>query len=139
MCWRWLDYKFIDGYQSDVQRDIGRVSQSIATLDEALDNPQSKGKKLCVVTHMLPTRALVHPGTIPAGIAYLGSERLRHFYEQKGVSLSVCGHSHMRGSLRQSGVQYENVSLGYNFQWKNFLNLADEIKKTMLILEDEEA
>lgn len=136
----WPDERFIHGGVIDAQRNIRQVEKEITLIKKVFEKEECKGKKKCVVTHMLPTKDLVRRYPIPfysKFINQLGSERYRSFYEQSGVKLSVSGHSHMPMKIRRNGVVYANVSLGYGFQWSDASKPLEEIKKVMYILEDE--
>ncbi len=123
--------------------DVARTEQSLRLLEDQLravsESPAHKNKRLCAVTHMLPTKQLSRYKNLPLRIRhlnYLGSERFSALYEKYGVTLSVSGHSHMRGEILLRGVRYVNVSLGLFFEWKQPLHPVREILRTMVVLED---
>lgn len=136
---RWPDSLYIDGRKPDPSRDRQKVEESLEVLEKALDTPQCRGRKICVVTHVLPTRDLVRDRKIPLyakGVNFLGSERYREFFEKNGVRLSISGHSHMRMALRRKNIDYVNVSLGYHYQWKYKQSPDLELKDALFVVED---
>ncbi len=96
-------------------------------------------KKLLVASHMLPTKKLARQMPIPFYDRFmyqLGSDRYRQVFEQNHVSLSLSGHSHMPNRVVENGIHYQNLSLGYDFQWQNPSDALGELKRVMDILED---
>lgn len=135
----WLDERLIHGGKSDYRRDRKQVIHDIRLIKEAFDQDVCKGKRRCVVTHMLPTKSLVTKYPIPFYSKFtsqLGSERYRSFFENNNVELSISGHSHMPKKLVKNGIVYVNVSLGYHFQWTNPADALEEVRKVMYVLGD---
>lgn len=135
----WPDQKVIHGGVIDYERDVRLVMKDIRLLQKSFQKEAAKGKKRCVVMHMLPTSDLIRSYPIPfygKFINQLGSERYQYFFEKNDVSLSISGHSHMPMKIIKNGIRYVNVSLGYTFQWTNPADAYGEISKIIYILED---
>ena len=112
-------------------------SEEIRTLRTALSDSAAAGRKTCVVTHMLPTSKLAYRLPVPyySHFLYLlGSERYRTLYEELGVSLSVCGHTHFPMRCTINGIRYANVSLPHRALWRHPFSPQREIEAVMLIL-----
>lgn len=135
---RWLDKFYVDGGLDTDVLDLEKVEESLEELRVSLKDPRAEGKQKCIVTHVLPTKYLAKPkpDIFATSTDYMGSEKYRELYEELDVSLSISGHSHHRKAIMLNGIKYVNVSLGYNFQWKNKLDVTKEILKSIYVLED---
>lgn len=135
--WWWSDNARVRGGCFDHRIDEARVEEDIRTLRAALTCADAAGRKLCVVTHMLPTRALAYRMPIPYYSHFLhllGSERYRALYEELGVSLSVSGHTHFPRRITQNGIAYANVSLPNRALRRHPFAPEKEIERVMLVL-----
>lgn len=136
---RWPDRKFIDGNYVDEKLDVQRTEESLARLEKLLIEAKKTGKKIMVVTHMLPSSQCIKKWHVPffnTATNYLGSNRFLELFKQYNVELNICAHSHMRMEKEIDGVRIVNVSLGYNYQWNHILDAKAEIAETCYILED---
>ncbi|WP_232365336.1 metallophosphoesterase [Lentilactobacillus fungorum] len=135
----WPDQLYINGNQIDYQRDRAWVTRQILAWQHQINQLQLGSRKLLVASHMLPTKRLARQLPIPFYDRFLyplGSERYRQIFEQNSVALAISGHSHMPNRLTYRGVQYVNVSLGYDFQWQNAGDALGELERVMFVLED---
>lgn len=135
----WPDQMYINGNQIDYQRDRNWVTRQIFAWQHQINQLQLGSRKLLVASHMLPTKRLARQMPIPFYDRFmyqLGSERYRKLFEQNHVSISISGHSHMPTKVDYNGIQYRNISLGYDFQWQNAGDALSELKRLMFILED---
>lgn len=135
--WLWSDNAQVRGGCFDYRIDKARVEEDIRTLRAALTCSEASGRRTCVVTHMLPTRALAARLPIPYYshfVHLLGSERYRALYEEMGVSLSISGHTHLPMRRCISGVRYVNVSIPSRALWRHPFAPEKEIERVMLVL-----
>ncbi|MBR7184241.1 MAG: metallophosphoesterase family protein [Clostridia bacterium] len=136
--WFWSDNRRVRGGCFDYRIDVARVEEDIRTLRAVLTSSAAAGRRKCAVTHMLPTRALAHSIPLPGygGILpLLGSERYRDLYEELGVSLCICGHTHFPLRRRIGEVCYANVSLPPLPLRRHPFSPKREMMRIMLILE----
>ncbi len=136
----WPDQRYINGGQVDYNRDKNWVTDQIFKWQSQINQLNTKGKKVLVASHMLPTKRLTRSRSIPFYDRFLyplGSERYRELFEQNTVQVSLSGHSHMPTHLIYHDIKYVNLSLGYQFQWHNPSDPLKELKRVMYILEDD--
>lgn len=135
----WPDQLYINGNQIDYYRDRRWVISQIFDWQHQINQLTLGNRKLLVAMHMLPTKKLVKSLPIPfydRFLYQLGSERYREIFEQNHVSRSLSGHSHMPKIIRYRGIDYQNISLGYDFQWQDPADALGELERVMFILED---
>lgn len=135
----WPDQMYINGNQISYRRDRLWVTKQIFGWQHQINQMNVANKKLLVASHMLPTKKLARQMPIPFYDRFmyqLGSDRYRQVFEQNHVSLSLSGHSHMPNRVVENGIHYQNLSLGYDFQWQNPSDALGELKRVMDILED---
>ncbi|MFT8399732.1 MAG: metallophosphoesterase [Lentilactobacillus diolivorans] len=135
----WPDQMYINRNQISYRRDRNWVTNQIFAWQHQINQMQIGSKKILVATHMLPTKRLARQMPIPGYDQFmypLGSERYRQIFEQNHVSVSISGHSHMPNQISYHGISYQNISLGYDFQWQNAGDALGELKRVMFILED---
>lgn len=135
----WPDQMYINGNQINYRRDRLWVTQQIFSWQHQINQMNVTGKKLLVASHMLPTKKLARQMSVPfydRFLYQLGSDRYRQIFEQNHVSLSLSGHSHMPNAITENGIEYRNISLGYDFQWQNPGDALNELKRVMYVLED---
>lgn len=134
------EYKYIQGSQNNPFINEKIAAKSLILLEKQLrtirERPNGKRYNICSVTHMLPIREMyknVH--IFNTTIAFMGSKYYAELYEQYGVDIGICAHSHVRKSMTKNGTNYINVSLGHNFSWTYKTNLYSEIKEVLYILD----
>lgn len=135
----WPDQLYINGNQIDYQRDRSWVISQIFDWQHQINQMAVGRRKLLVAMHMLPIKQLARQMPIPFYDRFmyqLGSDRYRQIFEQNHVKLALSGHSHMPNKVDYHGVQYQNISLGYDFQWQNPADALGELERVMFILED---
>lgn len=136
----WYDYSF--GNSRYTSADFDRMELHGRTWQDKLRNDWTKdnigrsewmtdrlrrrmealpGKRLVLVTHMLPVREFTVPEERPDWDyfnAFLGSEKLGELCVSQGVEISVCGHVHYRKSFRRDGVYWMCRCLNYESEWQ---------------------
>ncbi|MGF2384724.1 metallophosphoesterase [Lentilactobacillus otakiensis] len=135
----WPDQLYINGDQINYRRDRLWVTRQIFSWQHQINQMNVAGKKLLVASHMLPTKKLARRMPVPFYDRFmypLGSDRYRQVFEQNHVTLSLSGHSHMPNAVTENGIDYRNISLGYDFQWQNPGDALSELKRVMYVLED---
>lgn len=136
----WPDQLYINGNQINYRRDRDWVTKQIFDWQHQINQMQLGSRKLLVAMHMLPTKRLVRQMPVPFYDRFtyqLGSERYRQLFEQNHVKVALSGHSHMPNVIDYRGIHYQNVSLGYDFQWQNPADALGELQRVMFVLEDE--
>ncbi|TLQ21208.1 phosphohydrolase [Lentilactobacillus parafarraginis] len=135
----WPDQLYINGNQIDARRDRDWVTRQIFEWQHQINGMVFGSRKLLVASHMLPTKRLARQMPIPLYDRFLyqlGSERYRELFEDNHVTIALSGHSHMPMKLTNHGIYYQNLSLGYDFQWQNAADALGELKRVMFVLED---
>lgn len=135
----WPDQLYINGNQIDARRDRDWVTRQIFEWQHQINGMVLGSRKLLVASHMLPTKRLARQMPIPLYDRFLyqlGSERYRELFEDNHVTIALSGHSHMPMKLTNHGIYYQNLSLGYDFQWQNAADALGELKRVMFVLED---
>ncbi len=135
----WSDNARVRGGCFDYRIDRARVEEDVRSLRAALTAEETVGRRLCAVTHMIPTRALTEGLPIPFYGRFrhlLGSERYRLLFEELGVSLSISGHTHLPRRLTQNGITYVNVSLPARLLRRHPLAAERELERVLYVLRD---
>ncbi len=136
--WFWSDNRRIRGRAFDHRLDEARVEEDLRNLGRLFAAPEAEGRRICAVTHMLPTRDLLPFPTLPVSRHFaplLGSERYRTLYEASGVSLSISGHTHIPRRITRNGITYANVSIPPRLLWRHPLSPERELERVMYVLE----
>ncbi|MFT8317623.1 MAG: metallophosphoesterase [Sporolactobacillus sp.] len=136
----WPDQMMINRRQIDAARDRQWVDNDLERLTELFSRPEAQNRKRLVAMHFLPTRRLIerkHYLLYRHFIVQLGSTRYQQFFETHQVAVSISGHSHMPIQCDAGGVHYENVSLGYDFQWADASDALGELERILYVLEDD--
>lgn len=79
------------------------------------------GKKLVLVTHMLPIKEFTVPqemGNWSYFNAFLGTRRLGELYRRYPVEVAICGHVHYRKTLEKDGITWLCRCLNYHSEWR---------------------
>lgn len=136
----WYDYSFGSGRYTRQEFDrmelAGRVWQDSLRNAWTRDNPgrsqwmldrlearmqANAGKRLVMVTHMLPVRDFTVPperGNWSYFNAFLGSRKLGELYRGYPVAAAVCGHVHYRRSFDRDGIHWMCRCLNYQSEWQ---------------------
>lgn len=136
----WPDQMMINHRQIDAARDERWVEDDLERMTELFNRPEARHRKRLVAMHFLPTDQLIRRKRYPMYrhfIVQLGSNRYQRFFETHDVARSVSGHSHMPTRCDVNGIHYENVSLGYGFQWADASDAQGELERILYILEDD--
>lgn len=110
----WQDF-FRNQWTKDNQ---GRCRQMNRELEERIQ--RHRGKKVLLVTHMLPVEEFTVPEERPDWPyfnAFLGSRELGDLCIRNKVHTSVCGHVHYRKSFSRDGVNWMCRCLNYHTEW----------------------
>ncbi len=134
------EYKYIQGAEADPFINEKITAKSLRLMEKQLrtirERPQGNQLKICSVIHMLPIPELYKQSHVfNTTIAFMGSKFYAELYQQYGVDMCICAHSHIRKTLTKNGTHYINVSLGHNFKWIHKTNLYAEILDTMYTME----
>jgi Icc-related predicted phosphoesterase len=134
------EYKYIQDSDENPYINEKITGKSLRLMEKQLrtirERPNGSHYKICSVIHMLPIREMYKQSHVfNTTVAFMGSKYYAELYEQYGVDLCICAHSHIRKEMSKNGTRYVNVSLGHNFKWHNKTNLYAEILETMYILE----
>lgn len=79
------------------------------------------GKKLVLVTHMLPIKEFTVPQEMANWSyfnAFLGTRRLGELYRRYPVEVAICGHVHYRKTLEKDGITWLCRCLNYHSEWR---------------------
>ena len=118
-----------------------KLDSQLRKLSSAADpaaNPESGGRKIILVTHVLPRREFTVQRPDPQWIylnAFLGSPEYGELALRYGVCYSICGHVHYRKQLTVNGTRFICNCLGYTDEWMWSRDPATEIDRAFLTLE----
>ena len=106
--------------------------------DPAAGNPEPGGRKIVMVTHVLPRREFTVQRPDPQWIylnAFLGSPEYGELALRYGVRYSICGHVHYRKQVTVNGTCFICNCLGYTDEWMWSRDPATEIDRAFLTLQ----
>lgn len=155
----WYDYSFGSGRYSF--EEFERMSLAGRTWQDSLRNSWTKdnlgrtqwmlsrlearmaaysGKKLVVVTHMLPIKEFTVPQEVANWSyfnAFLGTRKLGELYRRYPVEAAICGHVHYRKSLDKDGIHWMCRCLNYHSEWRpqDGATLREQMEKAVEVLD----
>ena len=155
----WYDYSFGSGRYS--LEEFEKMSLAGRTWQDSLRNVWTRdnlgrsqwmlsrlearmaaypGKRLAVVTHMLPVKDFTVPaeqGNWSYFNAFLGTRKLGELYRRYPVELAVCGHVHYRRSFDRDGIHWACRCLNYHTEWRpqDGETCREQIEKATEVLE----
>ena len=99
--------------------NLGRTQWMLSRLEARM--AAYPGKKLVLVTHMLPIKEFTVPqemGNWSYFNAFLGTRRLGELYRRYPVEVAICGHVHYRKTLEKDGITWLCRCLNYHSEWR---------------------
>lgn len=134
------EYKYLQDSENNPHINEKITGKSLRLMEKQLrtirERPNGHNYKICSCIHMLPLRELYKQTHVfNTTVAFMGSKYYAELYQQYGVDLCICAHSHIRMELTKNGTHYVNVSLGHNFKWHNKTDLYTENMEAMYILD----
>lgn len=132
----WNDSNFaywMDGVKNRRKTDEEVAQEMETSLKHQLQSLTcQKINNIVVVIHHVPFRKmLLYPNLLPFDFfsAFMGSEGLgKIIREENTVTHTICGHSHLKSSLKIGNVQAMKSPVGYPKEWrtKNLSELIEE-------------
>jgi Icc-related predicted phosphoesterase len=132
----WNDLHYVHWMDNTADRrkcdaEVAREMES--SLKCQLQSLSNRGvSKVVVVTHHVPFRQMIfYPHCLPFDFfsAFMGSEGLGEtILSESAVTHLICGHSHIKSSVKVGPVQAMKSPLGYPREWrtKDLRTLAEE-------------
>ncbi len=133
------EYKYIQDSGQNPYINEKITAKSLILMERQLrtirERPDGGRYKICSCIHMLPLAEMYKSSHIwGTTVAFMGSKYFAELYEEYGVDLCICAHSHIRKTLVKNGTTYTNVSLGHNFKWIHKTSLYNEVLETIYVL-----
>lgn len=132
----WNDRDFVywmDSIKNRRKSDEEIAKEMEASLKQQIQSLNHQGiNNIVVVTHHVPFRKMIlYPNLLPFDFfsAFMGSEGLGKVIQKEStVTHAICGHSHIKSSLKIGNIQAMKSPLGYPQEWrtKNSDKLIDE-------------
>lgn len=131
----WNDKKYIHFPWSDQELTQLTYNQ----LKEDIEAVQDKN--IIMMTHVASHPGFVVP--LPHKLydffnAYMGSRLYAELYQDYPVKYNIMGHVHFRHTLEEDGVTHIMACLGNRKHWRNREDVADELSRTLKIIEIED-
>lgn len=89
------------------------------------------GLPLVLINHFPLRRDLLRLRRIPRFSIWCGTRKTEDWHRRFNASVVVYGHLHVKGTTRQDGVRFEEVSLGYPRDWDQKRGIAPYLRQIL--------
>lgn len=103
----------------------------VAYSEERLDEAAGLGLPMVLINHFPLRRDHLRLRRIPRFSLWCGTRQTEDWHQRFGATAVVYGHLHVKGTILQDGVRFEEVSLGYPRDWDQNRGIAPYFRQIL--------